>query len=794
MSAPKPYEDEPGGRNGAGSHLNTGEPTSAAHDSWQLVLRLNNLGEIFRVQGEILAAGRATIPALSALLAGPPSVFPQPRVAAAECLGCLGGEDALIALLAALARDHRAISDPVRAFAEESVRNAAARQLARFDDPRIVPTLLAALSRDHLIGAGETLAARGAAAAIPYLVECLEDDAKRNLAMEALRRFGLGTIPALTLALVTRCRVLEEETPSSIIRRACAAELLGELHDSLALPALHAAVADPQERVSIAAALALAEIAPSEATAGPLLAGLDDRDVVIQSACEAALRRTPGACDAVRIAAVSGTVTLPSGETRRLSARARRHATALLLVLSPADFMDACPALLSDGEAAVRYQVVNELATLAEPLRTGPLSSAQRDPDPRVRAAARSALGGNAASRPTWLNRNVIGMGLTSLLSDAGHEMATAVLPAFLATIGAAASALGAIEGVADAVSSFSKLGAGWWSDRLGHRKPIAVAGYALTGASTGLFALAAGWPLVLAARVIGWFGRGIRGSLRDAMLAESVDPAHVGKAFGFHRAGDTLGAIIGPLLGVAIIGLLHSHLTDASTPFRLVFLLTLIPGLGAALAFAVMVRERRRAPNHSLAFWHSVRSLPRPFRRFLIGVFVFGLADFAPTLLILRATDVLAPAHGIAHAAQLAALLYALRNVFYAGASYPIGALGDRIGRRGVLAVGYALAALTFVGFMRSATDLPYLALLFAGAGVFIAIEDALEGASAADLLPVETRGLGYGVLGTVNGIGDLVSSITVGLLWTHISVNAGLLYAAVLSVIGAALIVRVR
>jgi MFS family permease len=394
----------------------------------------------------------------------------------------------------------------------------------------------------------------------------------------------------------------------------------------------------------------------------------------------------------------------------------------------------------------------------------------------------------------SWLNRNVVGMGLTSLLGDAGHEMATAVLPAFLATIGLSAAVLGAIEGIADAVSSFAKLGSGWWSDRIGHRKTIAVGGYALTGASTGIFALAAGWPLVLAARVIGWFGRGIRGSLRDAMLAESVDPAHVGKAFGFHRAGDTLGAIIGPLLGVAVIGLLHGRFTDASTPFRVVFLLTLIPGLGAAFAFAVMVRERRRAPNHDLAFWHSVRSLPQPFRRFLVGVFVFGLADFAPTLLILRATDLLSPAHGIAHAAQLAALLYAVRNVFYAGASFPIGALGDRVGRRGLLAGGYILAAVTFAGFMSAVSTLPYLLLLFAAAGVFIAIEDALEGAIAAELLPAETRGLGYGVLGSVNGVGDLFSSVVVGLLWTHVSISAGLLYAVVLSVIGAGLMLRVR
>lgn len=211
-----------------------------------------------------------------------------------------------------------------------------------------------------------------------------------------------------------------------------------------------------------------------------------------------------------------------------------------------------------------------------------------------------------------WLNRNVLGMGLTSLLSDLGHESATAVLPAFLSTIGASATALGVIEGVADAVASFVKLGAGWYSDRVGQRKPITIAGYALTGVSTGIFAFAWSWPLVLVGRVIGWFGRGIRGPLRDAMLAESVSQEDTGKAFGFHRAGDTLGGIFGPLLAVLLIGYLESApQANPSWPFREVFLLTVIPGVGSALAFAFMVKERRRPANHELRFWTSLRALP---------------------------------------------------------------------------------------------------------------------------------------------------------------------------------------
>jgi MFS family permease len=147
-------------------------------------------------------------------------------------------------------------------------------------------------------------------------------------------------------------------------------------------------------------------------------------------------------------------------------------------------------------------------------------------------------LSGTVPPEPAWLNRNVVGMGVTSLFSDAGHEMITVLLPGFLTVRGFSSAALGTVEGVADSVSSFVKLGSGWVSDRLGHRKGMAVGGYLLTGVSNGLFALANGWPLVLAARTVGWFGRGFRTPLRNAMLASSVPAQFRGKAFGFERAG----------------------------------------------------------------------------------------------------------------------------------------------------------------------------------------------------------------------------------------------------------------
>jgi MFS family permease len=390
-----------------------------------------------------------------------------------------------------------------------------------------------------------------------------------------------------------------------------------------------------------------------------------------------------------------------------------------------------------------------------------------------------------SAKPTTWRNRTVIGMGLTSFFSDLGHETATAILPLFLASIGAPPAALGAIEGVSDAASSFVKLGAGWIGDRVRRRKPIIVGGYAVTGIATALFGLATVWPHILVSRAIGWCGRGIRGPLRDAMLSDSVEPRVRGRAFGFERAGDTLGAVVGPVLAILLL---------SAFTYRQIFLATLLPGLLAALSFAVLVRERGRSSIRPRKFWEALGALPPRFRLFLVGVAIFGAGDFAHTLLILRAAQALTPTLGTAPAGTFAVGLYTVHNVLYAAASYPMGALGDRYDKRAVLAGGYLLAALMSVGFIFAFPSVWMLALLFGVGGLYIAIEDTLERAIAADLLPEDLRSTGYGVLATANGLGDLASSLVVGVLWTVVGPTAGFAYAAGLSVIGAAIVFRVR
>lgn len=386
------------------------------------------------------------------------------------------------------------------------------------------------------------------------------------------------------------------------------------------------------------------------------------------------------------------------------------------------------------------------------------------------------------SSSSRWLTRGVLGIGLASLFSDWGHEAATAILPAFLASLGAPAVALGLIEGISDALSSFAKLAAGWIADHPAWRKPAGTIGYFATGLSTFAYAFAQSWPTVLLFRALGWTGRGCRGPSRDTLLADVIAPGKEGRAFGFERAMDTIGAVAGPLCATAFVGALG---------MRGVLRWTVVPGCAAAFAFAFLTpaskqMHGRRAPS----FVSSFRQLPGKFWHFLAGVFAHGAGAFAPTLLILRASQILAPRVGLARAATISVVLYTLHNLVSALASYPAGALGDRIGKRGLLVLGYLIAAVAYAGFIFEPPTLPVLTALFALAGTHDGVQQSLEKSLAVELLPSEVRGMGFGVLETLNGVGDLLSSVVVGALWSAVSPNAGFLYAGAFTFAGALLL----
>lgn len=381
-----------------------------------------------------------------------------------------------------------------------------------------------------------------------------------------------------------------------------------------------------------------------------------------------------------------------------------------------------------------------------------------------------------------WLSRGILGIGLANLFSDWGHEAATSLLPSLLALVGAPAVALGIIEGVADGLSSFAKLFGGWIADRPAWRKPMAGGGYVVVGLTTFAYAFAESWPIILILRALGWVGRGVKGPSRDALLADAVAPSQLGRAFGFERAMDTVGAVAGPLTAVALVSL---------TGIRAALRWTILPGLAASVCFFWLVPTgKSNASRRAFSFIGSLQQLPPSFRRMLVGIFAHGIGDFAPTLLILRTSQLLAPQYGTAHASALAIALYTVHNIVFAGISYPVGALADRIGKRGLIAAGYAVGAATCVGFIFAPASMLWLGVLFALAGVHMGVQQALEKSLSAALLDPSVRGTGFGVLATVNGIGDFVSSIVVGALWSAVAPAAGFIYAAGFMLIGAGLI----
>jgi MFS family permease len=355
-------------------------------------------------------------------------------------------------------------------------------------------------------------------------------------------------------------------------------------------------------------------------------------------------------------------------------------------------------------------------------------------------------------------------------------------MPALLASLGAPPIALGLVEGLSDAASTAFKLGGGLYADRIANRKPLLLVGYALTTIKALFAVVTASWQ-VLVLRMVAWAGRGLRNPLRDSLLADVTPPAAYGRAFGFHRGMDSVGAILGPLTAAVLLPVLGMSRT---------FLVSLVPGILSVLALAILVHEVPHRATRSMRFTVGLSRLPVRFRWFVGSAGLFGLGNYAHTFLILYAVTALTPALGATRASAVSIALYTLHNVFYAAGSYPVGVIADRIGKRALLAGGYVVFAAMNLLLVLAHPSIPVLVGVFILAGIYIAMVDAAEGAFAAELLSADIRGTGFGALAAVNGIGDLVSGIVVGGLWTLSSPAAGFMFAAVLALGGMALLAR--
>lgn len=376
------------------------------------------------------------------------------------------------------------------------------------------------------------------------------------------------------------------------------------------------------------------------------------------------------------------------------------------------------------------------------------------DPQPTPARSAEHLPGEYRRGLLAGLSPNVVLLGWVSFFADVSSEMLYPLIPIFLTTVLAApVQVVGVIEGLAEAASSIAKPLAGRWSDASGKRGLYILQGYSLSALSKAVLALAHGWPLALAGRVADRLGKGLRGGPRDALLADSVASANLGKALGFHRGMDTMGAVVGPLLALLLLKLSGENL-------RLVLWLAVIPGLmGAALV--LLVRERRRAMQSRQAA-RLTANLPSRFRWFLVVWGVFAFTNSSDVFLLLKARSLGLATIGVV-------LLYALYNLTYAAASPALGRLSDILGRKKLLISGLLVFGLVYAGFAVAMKPV-HLIILFAVYGLYMAATEGVSKAFAIDLVPPSFKATATGLLGMVVGIGALVASSAAGVLWDHV------------------------
>lgn len=390
--------------------------------------------------------------------------------------------------------------------------------------------------------------------------------------------------------------------------------------------------------------------------------------------------------------------------------------------------------------------------------------------------------------RAVWL------LGWVSLATDSATEAVYPLLPFFLTTVlGAGAVSLGIVEGAADAVSSLLKLWSGRAADRRETKRPLVLAGYSISSLARPLIAIAQSWTHVFAVRVVDRIGKGIRSAPRDAILASLATPATRGKVFGFHRAMDHAGAVLGPLLATLFLWFYPGS-------YRTLFALTIVPGL-IAVALVFFVREERPAPDVMSGFNRTGADAAAPgvvsglsrtdpssvvFPRELISFFLvltlFTLGNSTDAFLLLKLTNV-------AGSAQYIPLLWAVLHVVKASVSVLAGGWSDRIGRRAVIGMGWLVYAAVYVGFATADTMVPLVAW-FIVYGVYFGFAEGTEKALVADLAPAERRGYAYGIYNAVIGIGALLASVLFGLLWSTFGAHVAFGVGAALSLVATLLL----
>ncbi|MFH1106739.1 MAG: MFS transporter [Candidatus Micrarchaeota archaeon] len=382
--------------------------------------------------------------------------------------------------------------------------------------------------------------------------------------------------------------------------------------------------------------------------------------------------------------------------------------------------------------------------------------------------------------------RNVLALGFVSMITDISGEMVFSVLPIYMsAVLGIDKALIGVIEGLANAGANISKLFSGYLSDRFGKRKPLVLAGYALSAIMRPFFAFAVFWNEMLFVRVVERLGKGLREAPRDAIIASSTAGKSRGKNFGVHRAMDSMGAIIGPALAFAI-------LAATADDFKLLFWVSLVPGAIALIILYLFVKEKaprkriEQGKKEEITAAFVWKRFSPEYKRFLLTVAVFYVGNFSIAFFLLKAND-------LGLAAAMIPLAYLTYNLFYTLAAVPFGSLSDKIGRKGVLGIGYAAFGLSCIGFVFM-SELWMVWALFALYGCFKAAVETVQRAYASELVEEKVRATALGAYNAIVGLALLPASVIAGVLWTAFGSTATFAFGAVMSFAAVAMMIVSR
>jgi MFS family permease len=364
--------------------------------------------------------------------------------------------------------------------------------------------------------------------------------------------------------------------------------------------------------------------------------------------------------------------------------------------------------------------------------------------------------------------KNVFVAGLVSFFMDVSSEMIYPLVPLFLSNVlGVNKSVIGLIEGIAESTASLLKVFSGWFSDRIGNRKWLMAMGYGISTLSRPIVALATGWQHVIGSRFMDRFGKGVRTAPRDAIIAESSEKTHLGRAFGFHRSMDTMGAVVGPAIAFFLLGIFSNN-------YRIVFYLSMIPGAIAVLLIILFITEKKKVPlPHAERPKLTLKHFDWKFKFFVLIATLFAIGNSSDVFLILRAQQI-----GIS--TVMIPVVYLLFNLVYSISAIPAGIAADKFGRKRVILLGFVLFAILYYGFA-VARDTSAIWALFAFYGLFMGLTEGIQKAFLATIIPQDFKATAFGIYNTAIGLAMFPASFIGGWLWDHVSPSATFFFGAI-------------